>query len=140
MQPTNIIIHCSATKDSQSVSWGAIRDYHTKVNGWSAIGYHYGIELVGDEYEIFLGRMPDQNGAHCRAGTMNDRSIGICCVGDYDNEKPPAELVDKCLELVRFLIRHYGISKYRVLGHRELDPAKTCPGARFDMDLFRAAI
>lgn len=139
MKPTNIIIHCSATKDSGTVSWGAIRDYH-KNKGWSDIGYHFGVELVGDEYEILAGRMADKQGAHCRAGGMNNRSIGVCCVGDYDNENPPEEMIKKCLVLTRYLMRTYGIKSDRVLGHRELEPAKTCPGAKFDMELFRAML
>ncbi len=40
MKPEHIIIHCSGTEDSETVSWSAIRRYHIYDNGWANIGYH----------------------------------------------------------------------------------------------------
>ena len=47
MNPQYIIFHHSLTKDGTVVDWEAMRRYHEQVNGWSDIGYHYGIERVG---------------------------------------------------------------------------------------------
>ena len=56
MTPRRIIIHHSATKDGRTFSWSAIRRYHVHTLGWTDIGYHAGIELIGDDFECLFGR------------------------------------------------------------------------------------
>lgn len=148
MKPNTIILHHSLTKDSGSVSWGAIRKYHKDVLGWYDIGYHYGIELINYNYEILVGRFENAYGAHTRG--WNYKSIGICFVGNYDIEKPNIKMLNKGVELVRYLMDKYNIPKYNVIGHNEawtLDdfgykkyPDKSCPGKLFDMKRFREAL
>ena len=141
MLPKKIIIHHSATKDSGTVSWQAIRRFHIEDCAWPEIGYHYGIEMVQDQpwakphAEIMLGRFANEPGAHTKG--QNHESIGICCVGDFDKEEPPQEVWEACLSLVRYLMVLYGLLKDDVYGHRDF-AVKTCPGKRFDMDKFRA--
>ena len=141
MKPTHIIIHHSTTRDSESFSWGAIRRYHTATLGWRDIGYHFGIELVGEYYEVLQGRLPNESGAHCVAEAMNNRALGICCVGDFDLEEPPDRQWQVCLNLVRYLTEQYRIPAGHVLGHGEVAAdGRTCPGRNFDMKLFRALL
>ena len=135
MVPGKIIIHCSATPDGREVSWGAIRRFHVEQRGWRDIGYHYGIELVGDYYEILQGRFPDEEGAHCRG--QNYDSIGVCLVGSFDEQPPPEAQIERAIHLVAWLCRRFVIPAKYVYGHREFDPKKTCPGAAFDLDKFR---
>ena len=145
---THIVVHHSFTEDGETVSWGAIRKYHVKTNGWKAIGYHAGIEKVGDSYEVFLGRMPDEVGAHCKDHGMNLNGIGICCVGNYDLAAPPPEVVKKLIDLCRYFMRTYDIGWRNVIGHREaqrmagvpIQKRKTCPGTKFDMEGLRRAL
>ena len=160
LKADSIIVHCSDTPDRKGVCWSAIRTYHTswKIDGtmihadaaadlrragvplqrpWSDIGYHFGVERVGAGFEILVGRMADVQGAHCRAGGMNRRSLGICFVGDFDLQSPPPGQWQLGIKLVAGLMRIHGIAAGRVFGHREFDPGKTCPGRRFDLDLFR---
>ena len=132
MNLDTIILHHSLTKDSDTVSWGAIRTYH-KNKGWKDIGYHFGIEDLRGQTEILVGRMTDRMGAHC--SNDNVGSIGICFVGNFDIIEPPIESWNKGIELVKFLMRTYGIT--RVVGHTELNPYKTCPGKLFNLDKFR---
>jgi N-acetylmuramoyl-L-alanine amidase len=160
MKPSAIVLHHSLTKDGETVSWGAIRRYHTsyKYGGriitpeaatgminrgisvsrpWDDIGYHFGIELVGDHYEALLGRMPDEMGAHCRDGRMNYTSIGICLIGDFDHEPPPKEQWNLALRVVRWLMTACGIKRDEVFGHREFAGNRSCPGWMFDLKRFR---
>lgn len=140
MIPRYIVVHHSKTKDSITVSWANIRHYHVHNNGWYDIGYHFGIELVGghDGYEILVGRMQNEQGAHCRAKGMNKKSLGICFVGDYDESYVPDLMRRKGVILVKSLMEIWNIESVNVLGHRELaGDNRTCPGLKFDMDRFR---
>lgn len=140
MNPRFLIIHHSLTLDGITVSWQAIKTYHTKTMGYRDVAYHYGIELVGNEYAIFKGRMDNESGAHCIG--FNDNSIGICLVGNFDHVPPPPAQVALLRRLCRSLMDIYGIKIENVLGHRETYPLrgvpveKTCPGTAFSMDDF----
>jgi hypothetical protein len=136
MKPTRIILHCSATEDGATVSWGAIRRYHVAERGWADIGYHFGIELVDSRFEILMGRIPDVPGAHAQG--HNADSIGICFVGNFDHRPVPPEQWRLGLALTRWLCALHRIPPERVFGHREFQPAKTCPGLMFALDRFRA--
>lgn len=142
MKPVCVIVHCSATKDSGTVSWSAIRRYHTETLGWRDIGYHVGIEKVTDAagrstYETFLGRPLTMQGAHCAAQGMNSRSLGVCFVGDYDNEPPPFEMIKTGARHLAALCRVFNIPVDSIYGHRDFDKGKTCPGLKFDMKELR---
>ena len=162
MKPEYVIIHHSLTKDSKTVSWQAIRKYHMSYayndqiitkdeaealeaqgkvtkHPWKNIGYHFGIELVNDEYEILLGRFFNETGAHTVEQNMNNLSLGICCVGNFDSIEPPKEQWDKCLFLVRAICSTFGISKDHVKGHRDF-AHKSCPGNLWDMEKFKAQL
>jgi N-acetylmuramoyl-L-alanine amidase len=142
MVPRSIILHHSATKDGITVSWSAIRRYHIQECQWLDIGYHAGIELVGDQYgpphyEILFGRMWDEPGAHT-TGRNND-SLGLCFVGNFDLEEPPKDQWDLGLKLVRLWMKLYGIPKDEILGHRQC-AHKTCPGLKFDLERFKVEL
>lgn len=140
MEADHIILHCSATKDSGTVSWNAIRRYHTDTRGWSDIGYHFGIEDVSGSLVIMIGRAINVQGAHCRAGGMNSHSIGICVVGDYDLEPPSPYRYSVTLDLLTKLCFIMSIPAENILGHRELEVSKTCPGNSWDMNVIRASV
>src|SRR3990167_4888427 len=109
MMKNYIVVHHSLTKDAETVSWGAIRNYHTKTLGWEEIGYHAGLELIGDTYEILLGRLPNVVGAHCKDAMMNQRGIGVCVVGNFDLFPPPVEAWNKLKPLLEWLMEIYWI-------------------------------
>ena len=139
-KPSYIIIHHSLTKDSKTVSWQPIRKWHMGLHPDSPykmidIGYQYGIELVNDRYETLVGRMEGTVGAHTRG--VNGVSIGICLVGNFDNEPPDIAQWKILLKLCANICLRYNISADNVKGHREYAPYKSCPGNAFDMIKFR---
>lgn len=147
---THIVIHHSKSPDeTESFDVTGIRNYHL-AKGWIDIGYHFIVEKVGEYYEVIQGRDVHDKGAHCIEENMNSNGIGICLVGDFDKEKPPSAAIEKLIRLCRSLCETHGIPVANILGHREVglmagydwqkSQYKSCPGAQFDMDIFRNKI
>ncbi len=72
---TDIVLHCSATKEGQRVTVGDIDRWHREA-GYKKIGYHYVVYADGS---IHTGRPIWAVGAHVRG--HNATSIGICYIG-----------------------------------------------------------
>ena len=150
MNPKYIVLHHSATADSGTVSWSAIRTYHVRDRGWTDIGYHWGVELIGDHYELIVGRTMDVYGAHCREADMNQQSIGVCLVGNFDVAPPPEAQLKAAVRLMRWLLGVFELPVSRVIGHRDAGAMagfdwrrgqfKSCPGRLFDTEAFRASL
>ena len=82
---TEIIIHCSATKEGMDFRAKDIDAWH-KAKGWAGIGYHFVIDLDGT---IEQGRPINQVGAHCYGHNKN--SIGVCYIGGLDSRGKPKD-------------------------------------------------
>jgi len=150
MNPQYISVHHSLTKDGLVADWEAIRRYHREVKGWSDIGYHYGIERVGGDLSLQIGRPESQPGAHTKEMHMNLKSIGICVVGNFDLAPPGLEVLRFLADICRRKVAEYGIPVNAVLAHREVGlmagfdwkkgQYKSCPGKHFNMDLLREMV
>lgn len=58
-----------------------MQDMHQLKNGWNDIGYSF---AVGGDGRVYHGRGYNVIGAH--APRYNDKSIGICLIGDWTSE------------------------------------------------------
>lgn len=139
---TEIVLHHSLTADGATVSWDAIRGFHTRPvsdggHGWREIGYHFGIELVGKTYEILHGREVWERAAAVREDRSNQYGIHICVVGNFDDAPPPEAQWRKVVELVATLAKIFKTPSNCIIGHNRHSPYKTCPGRRFDLDQLR---
>lgn len=86
------------------------------------VGYHYVVMPSG---RIFAGRPLSALGAHV-AG-HNTGSVGISLAGDFDQEEPtPAAIRSIDYVLARLIT---GGTELPLVGHRDLAPMTTCPGA-----------
>jgi hypothetical protein len=138
MKKTHVMLHHSLTADSDSVSWGAIRKYHVETKGWDDIGYHVGVEKIGDYYEVILGRAFDEDGAHCKEGGVNKFALGVCFVGNFDLAPPPAEMMTTAARHLRSIMADLGITAdaEHVVMHRQFATYKSCPGTQFPFAAF----
>ena len=79
-----VIIHHSYsppakyTENECEEAMRAMQNFHQMTNGWNDIGYSFAI--CGDG-RIYQGRGYNVVGAH--APRYNDKSIGICLIGDW---------------------------------------------------------
>ena len=121
-----IIIHCSAVKPDQTSSAAQIDTWHRQRGFHLGIGYHYVIRRDGT---IEPGRPEWMIGAHCK--NHNAHSIGVCYEGGLDIRGQPDDtrtLAQKAT--MRRLLEelHARYPRAMILGHRDLNPGKDCPG------------
>jgi hypothetical protein len=133
-----LIIHHSLTKDQTVADWPAIRRYHVKTKGWKDIGYHWGIENVSGSIVIQRGRPENMAGAHTIG--MNQKSLGICVVGNYDLTPPPDAVLDRLTNLCAIKCLEYNLTGDDIEPHHKYANYKTCPGSKFPMDKLRAKV
>jgi hypothetical protein len=120
------------------LSWPAIRRYHREYRKWKDIGYHGGIDMVGDYPEILIGRPTNVQGAHCPA--LNRKSLGFCFIGNYNLHPPDERILREAAYriLLPWLIQ-FEIPIDNVVPHK--DHGETdCPGKQFDIDLLKTII
>ena len=135
---THIMLHHSLTRDGKTVSWGAIRRHHVETRGLGAIGYHYGLELVGGHYEVLMGRSELDPAVACPENEMNARALHVCCIGNFDEVPPDRAMLEVLVGLVILpAMVEYGLPPERIIGHSDADPTRTCPGSQFDLDIVR---
>ncbi len=133
-----IIIHHSLTEDGKIVNWKAIENFHKNERKWEDIGYHAGIELIGNEYFCLFGRPTYFVGAHTEG--QNYDSLGFCFIGNYDLISPPIEMLE--IASYRVLcpwIKQYNLDIDNIYGHRDFS-SKTCPGSKFDLNVLKDII
>ncbi len=108
-----------------------IKNLHINEYKWDDIGYHFVIDKNG---KVLNGRSIEKVGAHVY--DHNENSIGICLIGNFDNENPNNLQLNSLLNLIKELKSKYKIEK--ILGHGEFPNAiKTCPGKNTDLDKIR---
>lgn len=143
-----LVVHHAATPRTTTVE--QIRDYHVNHNGWRDIAYHYVLRQPTDTspVQIAPARKQDgdayiesgEEGAHVY-GYINYSSLGICCVGNFDEEDVPQKMWDTLVALLTSFLTALDLNSDAILGHREVEDQNTaCPGSRFDLDRLRADV
>lgn len=124
---SHIIVHHTGAEEKDA---GQVRRYHLSL-GWRDVGYNFIIERDG---KLVPGRSLDGDGAHCVAGDMNKRGIGVALIGNLDLGPATPDQLQSLLALLQQLLARHGLGPEQVLGHREVPGAATaCPGRYMDM-------
>lgn len=161
-----IMLHHSWSTDNKvTSSWAAIETFHTSYRHggdiitadeylrlrmagtpgldrpWSDIGYHAGVEYESGRVVAHLGRSWLERAAACPQGDMNTRALHVCVVGNYDLGPPTLEVLDVLVKRVlRPWMGLFRIPASRIVGHRDFNPSKSCPGTAFDIALVRSIV
>ena len=132
-----IIVHNSGTRQGDA----RIFDYyHRHVRRMqNGLAYHFviGNGTSSGDGEIEVGdRWRRQiNGGHVHSDYLNNISLGICLVGDFNRDLPTKAQLASLEELIKYLRKRVGRVDRQlaiVKAHREINPKPTdCPGNRF---------
>jgi len=138
-----IIIHHSATDEGKALSFDYV---HSHKRLWKGLGYHFVIDngssnTKNGHIEISPRWLHQEYGAHCKADEMNYKAIGICLVGNFNEERVSPEQLDSLVFLAKELKKYYNIPDSNILGHGQVRGAATdCPGKNFPWAAFRSRL
>ncbi|KAL1489459.1 hypothetical protein ABEB36_014349 [Hypothenemus hampei] len=117
-----VVIHHSyrplacETKNDCIKAMKSMQNYHQNNRLWNDIGYNF---AAGGDSRIYVGRGWTAAGAH--ATNYNSKSIGICIIGDWEEQLPPEGQLKAVKELVEMGVKNGYISKdYKLIGHRQI--------------------
>jgi hypothetical protein len=131
-----IVLHHSAAQEG---CYDQIDREHRKVLGFDGCGYHFvignGTGSGDGQIEVAMRWNNQKQGVHCRNAKTHDADeygIGICLVGDFDQQPPTPRQVAAAQALVAYLSQRYKITPSRVTTHAHLAATPTvCPGKYF---------
>ena len=139
-----IVIHHSATTEGSAA---VFHRFHVDERGWDSLGYHFvignGTGSGDGEIEVGPRWRRQQTGSH--AVGYNRRGIGICLVGNFNEQRPTPRQMQSLRLLGTHLMKRFDIPPERVIGHKECRGASTeCPGKNMPMndvrEMLRAAV
>ena len=130
-----IVIHHSATESGNAANFDR---YHRKVKHWKfGLAYHFviGNGSGSDDGEIEVGtRWRKQiHGAHTANMDFNRIAIGICIVGNLEDEMLTPKQFDSIYQIILHLSRRYSIPLSNIIMHNQVIQKKgtLCPGKNF---------
>lgn len=133
-----IVIHHSATprdlaldKSIKSFDSNHKIRLHSESNSlWYHIAYHY---VIDNKWTIKQTRSLNEVGYHAWNLAVNNKSIWICLIWNFDIEIP-TEMQYRSLTNLILHLQSDIPSIYRILGHKDIVNYKTCPGKNFDFN------
>ncbi|HAV63072.1 MAG TPA: hypothetical protein DCY13_12000 [Verrucomicrobiales bacterium] len=130
----NIVIHHSATPNGTLK--GMDRYHREERHMQNGLAYHF---VVGNgkgmkDGEIAAGeRWTGQiAGGHLASESLNQVSLGICLVGNFEQAEPTSRQLESLAGLINYLISRCGLSRNAVKTHQQINTVFTrCPGRKF---------
>lgn len=135
-----IIIHHSASSSGNAAAF----DRMHRGKGWDGVAYHFVITNghggPDGAVQITSRWWNQKHGAHAGAlpyapqaderNCYNEFGIGICLVGNLEQQGPTSAQLSTLASLVNHLRLKYGIAPEHIMGHRHVK-STACPGRNF---------
>ncbi len=124
MKVQKLVIHHSASNRATTKKADIAR-WH-KERGFSQIGYHKIIEGNG---AIVNGRSENIQGAHAKGA--NQGSLGVCVVGNFENEIPTQAQINGLISVLTTWCNAHSLNSKNIYGHFNVPGGSTttsCPG------------
>lgn len=140
---THIVVHHSATFAGNAEIFD--KQHHQR-GFWNGLGYHFVIDNGTNgrrdgQVEVGHRWTRQMDGAHCNAMNMNKVGIGICLVGNFDEDQPSQAQFQALTSLVSQLKRQFGVPEENILRHNMVTGKATdCPGLRFPWQTFKQQV
>ncbi len=136
-----IVIHHTASDSGNAASIGK---YHKNNRGWvNGLGYDF---LIGNgsgsrDGQIEVGGRWNRqiDGAHAGNPEYNKHGIGICLVGNFDNDYPTKPQISSLLYLMNYLQKRCNIHKDNIIMHKTFRQT-ACPGKHFPYNKVMASL
>ena len=138
-----IVVHHTATAGGGPE--GIDRHHRVEMKMPNGLAYHF---LIGNgqgfgDGEIYASRRwrEQLNGGHVRGLELNEVSLGIALVGNFEETAPTDRQIAALKGLLAILGARTGLGPADLHGHGAMNGQKTaCPGRYFPVDAFAAAI
>lgn len=116
---------------------------HVRRGMHNGLAYHFvignGIDSGDGEIEVGNRWIRQLAGGHVRSQAINNRGIGICLVGNFENHAPSDAQIRSLTNLVDFLKKAAIKKDFLFTEHRLVDPGHTvCPGRYFPSKKIRS--
>ncbi len=137
-----MIHHSAVSYDKNSDQFNANNNTH---KAWwklkSSLGYYLGYNYeIAKNGRVKQARKNGERTIACYQGNMNDgRCIHVCLDGHFDLEKSTSNQIFALRDLLRKLVKQYGINKNNILFHRDY-ANKSCPGRNMDINFVRSLV
>lgn len=118
---TAVVHHSVLYEGDDRASLLEVQRTHRVERGWADVGYHF---FVGKDGTLYEGRVLSSRGAH--VGGYNTGSVGICLLGNYMAQQPPAVQVQAAQRLLNWLAVYLNLT--HLAGHRAFNSNTVCPG------------
>lgn len=112
-----LVVHHSG---SQHDSIESINEYHKTKFKQGGITYHFVIDKKGDLYQT---RPLNHVSSHIK--NLNTKSLGVCFLGDYENNRIPFDPKIPFSELLNYVSQY--VDKFEVIFHGD-KVSTLCPG------------